>query len=134
MKKTLFLLFTSLFGIKYPGYTQDKTPPSFSELIAKEWKLQYYGDQGKKQPPSERQLENRMIFYKDNRVLSLEQGKQDHGVWQYDSTKKVLTITDNKTKGIVELQVMQLDSAQFVVGYKDPNGNLIEIHMLAVRQ
>lgn len=134
MKKTIFLLFASLLGIKSQGNAQDKTPASFNDLIAKEWKLAYYGDNGKKQPPSKEQADNRMTFYKDKRVLSVEQGKQDQGIWQYDSTTKVLTITDNKTKGILALQVMQLDQSKFVVGYKDPNGALVEIHMLAVRQ
>ncbi|TWV99903.1 hypothetical protein [Chitinophaga pinensis] len=134
MKKTFFLLFASILGIGSQGSAQDKTPLAFTDLIAKEWKLAYYGDNGKKQPPSKQQEDYRMTFFKDKRVLSVGQGKQDQGVWQYDSTTKVLTITDNKTKGILELQVMQLDSSQFVVGYKDPNGALVEIHMLAVRQ
>jgi hypothetical protein len=134
MKKTYLLLLASLFGITSQGYSQRNTTLPFTERIAKEWKLQYYGDNDKKQPPSKQQLEDRMTFYKDNRVLSVEQGKRAQGVWQYDSSKKLLTITDNQTREKQELQILQLDNEQFVVGYKDPAGTLIEIHMLAVRQ
>lgn len=130
MKKTILLL-ASLFGLT-ATYAQSKPDTSFSSRLSKEWKLRYYGDNGKKQPPSKQQLEDRMYFYKDNKVLSVVEGKKEYGVWHYDPTKKLLTITDNNTRKTTDLQVILLDNEQFVAGYKDPNGTVVEIHMLAV--
>lgn len=130
MKKTILLL-ASLFGLT-ATYAQRKSDTTFSNRLSREWKLQYYGDNGKKQPPSKQQLEDRMFFYKDYRVLSIAEGKKEYGVWQYDPTKKLLTITDNNTGKTTAFEVLLLNNEQFIAGYKDPNGTVLEIHMLAV--
>lgn len=134
MKKYFALLLVSLSGIVAPGYAQYDDPATFADMISKEWKLAFYGESGKKQVPSPKQQEDRMIFYKDNRVLSIENGKKEYGNWQYDPGKKLLTITDNQTREQTQFQVIKLNQAQFVVGYKDPEGILLEIHMLPVKK
>ncbi|SDG87465.1 lipocalin family protein [Chitinophaga filiformis] len=134
MKKYFALLLVSLSGIMTQSYAQYDDPATFADMISKEWKLQFYGESGKKQAPSSKQQEDRMIFYKDNRVLSIENGKKETGNWQYDPSKKLLTITDNQTREQTQFQVIKLNEAQFVVGYKDPEGVLLEIHMLPVKK
>jgi hypothetical protein len=134
MKKYFALLLASLSGIMMQSYAQYDDPSAFADMISKEWKLEFYGDKGKKQAPSSQQQEDRMIFYKDNRVLSIENGKKEDGNWQYDPNKKLLTITDNQTREQTRFQVIKLNQAQFVLGYKDPEGVLLEIHMLPVKK
>lgn len=134
MKRHFSLLFALLSGIMTQSYAQNNSPAAFSEMISKEWKLQFYGENDKRQAPSPEQQENRMIFYKDNRVLSIENGKKENSSWQYDSAKQLLTITNNRTKEQLLLQVIKLDQEQFVVGYKDPEGVLLKIHMLPVKK
>lgn len=133
MKRPFFLLLASLFSTVVQGFGQNKDT-SFTAMISKEWSLAFYGESGKKQSPSARQQEDRMIFYKDNRVLSIEKGKKEHGSWQYDPAKKLLMITDNQTREQTLYQVIKLEQDQFVLGYKDPGGVLLEIHMLPVKQ
>lgn len=134
MIRYFILLFALLSGTMAKSYAQNSSPAAFTDLISKEWKLQFYGENGKRQPPSPQQQEDRMIFYKDHRVLSIENGNKENGNWQYDSTKNQLTITDNQTREQILLQVIKLDQEQFVAGYKDPEGVLLEIHMLPVRK
>jgi hypothetical protein len=134
MKRHFSLLFALLSGIMAQSYAQNNNPAAFSDMISKEWKLQFYGETDKRQAPSPQQQEDRMIFYKDYRVLSIENGKKENGSWQYDSVKQLLTITDNQTREQLLLQVIKLDQEQFVVGYKDPAGVLLKIHMLPVKK
>jgi hypothetical protein len=134
MMKYFILLFALLSGIMAQGHAQNNTPAAFADMLSREWKLQYYGENGKKQPPSPQQQEDRMIFYKDNRVLSIENGKKEHGSWQYDPTKKLLTIIDNQTREQLLFQVIKLDQEGFVAGYQDPGGVLLQIHMLPVKK
>ncbi|SHN23361.1 hypothetical protein [Chitinophaga sp. CF418] len=133
MKRPFFLLLASLFSSMVQSHGQNKET-TFADMISKEWRLAYYGDNSKKQTPSAKQQEDRMIFYKDNRVLSIENGKKENGNWQYDPTKKLLTITDKQTREQTLYQVIKLDQDQFVVGYKDPEGVLLEIHMLPIKK
>ncbi len=133
MKRYFILLLTLLSGKTTQSYAQTN-PVAFTDMISKEWKLEFYGENGKRQPPSPQQQENRMIFYKDNRVLSIENGKKGPGSWQYDSTKKLLTIIDNQTGEQLLLQVIKLDQEQFVAGYQDPSGVVLEIHMQPVKK
>ncbi|MCF6406266.1 hypothetical protein L3C95_25450 [Chitinophaga filiformis] len=133
MKRPFLLLLTALFSSMVHSHGQNNDT-AFADMISKEWRLQFYGDNGKRQSPTARQQEGRMIFYKDNRVLSIENGKKENGSWQYDATKRLLTITDKQTREQTLYQVIKLDQDQFVVGYKDPAGVLLEIHMLPVKK
>jgi hypothetical protein len=134
MAKYFILLFALLSCTIAEGYAQSNNLVAFTDMISKEWKLEFYGENGKKQPPTPQQQEDRMIFYKDNRVLSIENGKKEQGNWQYDPTKKLLTITDKQTGEQLLLQVIKLDQERFVAGYQDPAGILLEIHMLPVKK
>lgn len=133
MERYFILLFVLLSGTITQSYAQNN-PLTFTDMISKEWKLEFYGENGKRQPPSTKQLEDRMIFYKDNRVLSIENGKKDPGSWLYDPTKKLLTIIDKQTGEQLLLQVIKLDQERFVAGYQDAAGVLLEIHMLPVKK
>jgi hypothetical protein len=132
MTKSLFILLISLSAFSIRLLAQEQ-PDSFTNLIVREWKLQFYGENGKKQSPSPQQEQDRMIFYKDHKVLSIEMGTKQQGIWQYDTIKKLLTITDNETTEKTTLQVLQLDQQRCVLGYKEnPSAPLLEVHLLPV--
>ncbi|MBW8687859.1 hypothetical protein [Chitinophaga rhizophila] len=128
------LLLAALFALPFQGRSQAIQSPSFNDMIAKTWKLEYYGDNGTKMPPSPEQKQDRMIFYKDYRVVSIEMGKTQQATWKYDTATKRLTVIDNQSKGKTDLQVLKLDQQRCVLSYKDPAGSELEIHMLAVEK
>ncbi|PWV47011.1 lipocalin family protein [Chitinophaga sp. S165] len=132
MNRYFILLIAMLSGKITQSYAQNNPVP-FTDMISKEWKLEFYGENGKKQPPSPQQQKSRMIFSKDNKVLSIENGKKEQGSWQYDSSKKLLTINKQTGEQLL-LQVIKLDQERFVAGYQDPAGVVLEIHMQSVRK
>lgn len=136
MKKSLLLgmMLIAVLSITNIGKAkgQDKNNKTFDELICKEWKLQFYEEQGKKIMPTPDHKEDRMIFYKDKKVKSIEIGDIQHGVWKYDATQSVLTVVDNDTKEKVVLKVIKIMDNECVLEFKDPDGSILKMHMLPV--
>src|SRR5689334_20918135 len=87
-----------------------QTTDSFDSLICKEWKLVSYEEQGEKFPPAPDQKNDRMIFYNDHKVKSIETGNIQNGIWQYDATKKTLSVVDNQTKEKATMKVLKITS------------------------
>lgn len=129
MKKSLFTLFSVLCGFIGSLSAQNLPADTFTLLVAREWKLAAYGDNNKKELPSGQQLQSRVTFFKDFRVLSTEDGRQEYGRWRYNRAANTITLIRQK-EGSVVLEIIKLDRTQFIVGYKDPAGAIIEIHML----
>jgi hypothetical protein len=109
-----------------------QTTDNFDSLICKEWKLVSYEEQGEKFPPAPDQKNDRMIFYNDHRVKSIETGNIQNGIWQYDATKKTLSVVDNQTKEKATMKVLKITSDECVLEYKDPEGNLLIMYMAPV--
>ena len=130
MKKIVVFVFM-LLCISKSNYAQ-----TFNELISKEWALEYYGENEEKQPPSPAQKEDRMIFYKDNKALSIEGGKTQEGSWKYDSTKKQLTIVEIATQEVWVMNIIKLTEEEFVLGFKDPEaeGKYLKMYMVPVKK
>lgn len=131
MRTYFILLCSSLSGIISHVFAQTGTS-TFTGMISKEWELASYGNNNRKQAPSPKQQEDRLIFYKDQRILCIEKGVKQSGSWEYDTALKQLTIRQPGSEPLL-LQVLQLDQERFTAGYKDPAGTLLEIHMLPVK-
>ncbi|NLU93234.1 hypothetical protein [Chitinophaga sp. Ak27] len=136
MKKLPLLgtILTALLFISKISSGQDKITKNFYELICKEWKLQSYEEKGKKFPPVPEQKGDKMIFYKDNKVKSIESGYIQNGIWKYEATKSILTVIDNDTKEKAIMKVIKLTNDECILEYKDPEGTLLKMHMLPVKK
>ncbi len=108
-------------------------PSEIDSLICKSWKFVAYEAEGEKIMASPDQKNDRMIFYFDNQVKSIEGKKIENGTWTYDSTKKILTVIDNQTKVKAIMKVLRLTKTQCILEYKDPNGIVLKIHMAPVK-
>jgi hypothetical protein len=103
-------------------------------LICKSWKFVSYEAEGEKIMARPDQKNDRMIFYFDHQVKSIEGKKIENGIWTYDSAKKTLTIIDNQTKVKAIMKVLKLTKTQCILEYKDPNGIVLKIHMAPVNK
>lgn len=105
---------------------------NIDSLLCKNWQLVSYEESGEKFPPSPEQKNDRMTFYFDHKVKSVETGNIQNGTWEYDSTKKLLTVIDNQTKEKAVLKVLKLTKTECVLEYKDPEGTMLKMHMAPV--
>jgi len=127
MKKTkLFILTLLLFAGQL---VLAQTDTNFEILISKEWKMDSYEVGEKKILPTEKQKSDRMIFYANHDVESIDSGRIDKGIWKYDSNTKTITMIDNATKTQMPFQIIKLTSSEFVVEIKNPNGAILKIYM-----
>ncbi|QEH42866.1 lipocalin family protein [Chitinophaga sp. XS-30] len=127
-----FIIYAALVPAA-PVCAQEKSDKTFKALICKEWKLKFYEEDGEKFPPAPDQSGDRMFFYQDNTVKSIEQKKIQHGTWAYDEVKKILTVVDNETKEKATLKVIALAPDKCVLDYKDPEGSVLRMHMVPVK-
>lgn len=74
-----------------------------------------------------------MIFYKNHKVKSIEGGVLQNGIWQYDSGKKVLIVTDNATKEKMILKVLKINQNLCVLEFKDPDGIVLKMQMVLAK-
>ncbi|HEY1164037.1 MAG TPA: hypothetical protein VGE90_02695 [Chitinophaga sp.] len=135
MKYLLSLTFviTALLGICKPVSAQEKTDSAFKSLICKEWKLLFYEEDGEKFPPAPEQRNDRMFFYPDYKVKSIEGKKIEHATWKYNAAAKTLIVTDNETKEKMTLKLISLTAQLWVMDYKDPEGAVVRMHMAPVK-
>ena len=101
-----FTIISILFLFSKIAFGQ--TNQNIDSLICKEWKLAYYEEGGEKFPPSKEQKNDRMIFYKDHKVKSIEAGNIQNGTWKYDEPTKTLIVVDNQTKERANLKVLKI--------------------------
>jgi len=91
-----------------------------------------YEEDGDKFPPAPNQKDNKMIFYNDQKVSSVEGNKIQNGVWKYIPNSKLLTITDTETGEIANMKVLKLTSKEMVLEYMDPDGNPLKMYSVRV--
>jgi hypothetical protein len=131
MKNSISIILIILL-IQFSKTALGQTTNSIDSLLCKEWKLVSYEEGGEKFPPSPEQKNDRMIFYSDHKVKSIETGNIQIGIWQYDATKKTLSVVANKTKEKAIMKVLKITKDECILEYKDPEGTLLKIHMVPV--
>jgi hypothetical protein len=124
--KQLLLSFV-LLTLTLQAFSQD-----FKGLITKEWKLDMYEESGEKFPPSPEQKDDRMIFFDDNTVKSIESKKTQNGIWEYNKGLKKLTITDTNSKRKNVFNVLKLSEKTCLLELVTPDGNL-KMYLAAVQ-
>jgi hypothetical protein len=132
MNRSLIVFF--LVGIWVPSYGQGTTIEDFDNLICKEWALKFYEQGSDKIPPSPEQKNDRMIFYPDHKVKSIEAGGIQNGVWEYSASKRLLTVVDNETKAKMNLIVIGLTQDECILEFTDPDGGKMKMHMIPVKK
>jgi hypothetical protein len=120
-------LLTVIIFAAMQSFAQDT---SFTALVSKAWKLDWYAQKDVKVLPDEAQRKGRMEFHKDHTVLSVEAGSEQPGTWAYDAPTKMLTITENSPQGKWKVKVLQLTDTVFEVEMNDPEKGLLKIHMV----
>ncbi len=127
MKQIILVLIILALDISYV-----KAQTTIDTLLCKEWKLKSYEESGKIFSPAPDQINNRMIFYFDHKVKSIETGNIQNGIWKYDSKAKMLMVVDNLTKEKVVLKVIRITKDECILEFKDPEGALLKMHMVSV--
>lgn len=116
--KRLLLSF-ALLTFSFQVFSQD-----FKDLITKEWRLEMYEESGEKFPPSPEQKNNKMVFFKDNTVKSIESKQTQNGIWKYDKNLKKLTIIDVDTKEKNTFTVLKISEKDCILELNTSEGNL----------
>jgi len=131
MKKvSLFIIIAFLTLFSKISFCQTNT--NINSLICQEWKLVFYEQNGEKFPPAPEQENSRMIFYLDHKVKSIEPDNIQNGVWKYNSTTQLLSITDNETAEIATMKVLKLTKKEIVLEYKAPDGIPLKMYLESV--
>ncbi len=99
-------------------------------LICKEWKLAFYEEEGEKFPPSPEYANDIMVFYPDYTVKSVETGKIQNGIWEYDPTEKLLSVVDDQTKEKAIMKVLKITKDECILEYEDPDGALLKMYLV----
>ncbi len=111
------------------SYTAKAQSTSVDSLLCKEWKLLAFEEGGEKIAARKDQEKDRMIFYMDHKVKSIETDNIQNGIWQYDASLKKLTVIDQATKAKMTLKIITLTNNLLIVEMKDPNGIPLKIYM-----
>jgi hypothetical protein len=135
MKYLLSLTFviTALLGICKPVSAQEKADSAFKSLICKEWKLLFYEEGGEKFPPAPDQRNDRMFFYPDYKVKSIEGKTIEYATWKYNEATKTMTVIVKETKEKSTLKLITLTAQKCVLDYIDPEGGVVRMHMVPAR-
>jgi len=119
-----------LFFLGKPVLAQQTN--SSNRLICKEWRLVSFEEDDGKFEPSPDQIGDRMKLELNHKVEYVEISKYYTGMWRYDPKSKVLTITNDHTKEKKSMKVIKLTNTDFVLEYKNEEGEPIKMYMAAV--
>lgn len=108
-----------------------QTPNTIDSLLCKEWKLVAFEEGGKKIPAQPEQKGDRMIFYFNHKVKSVDAGVNELGIWSYDAKSQMLTITDNESKEKMQLKVLKITAEECELSFKEDD-LVIKIYMAPV--
>jgi hypothetical protein len=124
-------LFVLAFFVSLAGKTNAQTPNNIDSLLCKEWKLVAFEEGGKKIPAQPEQKGDRMIFYFNHKVTSIDAGVNELGIWSYDAKSQMLTITDNESKDKMQLKVLKITAEECELSFKEDD-LVIKIYMAPV--
>ena len=102
---------------------------NIDSLLCKEWKFLAYEGDSEKITVTKEQEKDRVIFYFDHTVKSIEGGNIQHGIWNYDATQKKLTVVYHETKEKMVFKLITINKRSFIVEMKDLDGMVFKIHM-----
>ena len=108
--KFLGIVFLSTFCL----YCSKLTSKDKDALFCKKWKEISFEENGKKYNTPDNLTNNRIIFFPDHTVKSIQSDMSKIGVWSFDKKTKILTITDNETKFNIVFKVIEITEQQLI--------------------
>ena len=122
--KTLLINIFLLLTIITKGQTNN-----IDYLLCKEWKFLAYEGGSEKIAVTKEQEMDRVIFYFDHTIKSLEGGNIQHGIWNYDAPQKKLTVVYHETNETMVFKLITINKRSFIVEMTDLDGMIFKIHM-----
>ncbi len=124
------LLFTFLI-ILSSNFVKSQNFDKFEDYIVNEWILENYEINGTKFPPKSGHENDKMIFTKEYKSESINNGISQKGTWKFDKSKGVLLVIDEKNRFNMELKVISYSENNCILELENPENQKIKIFLKA---
>ena len=124
------LLFTFLI-ILSSNFVKSQDFEKFEDYIVNEWILENYEINGTKFPPKSGHENDKMIFTKEYKSESINNGISQKGTWKFDKSKGVLLVVDEKNRFNMELKVISYSENNCILELENPENQKIKIFLKA---
>jgi hypothetical protein len=103
----------------------------FEDYIVNEWILENYEINGTKFPPKSGHENDKMIFTKEYKSESINNGISQKGTWKFDKSKGILLVVDEKNRFNMELKVISYSENNCILELENPENQKIKIFLKA---
>ncbi len=124
------LLFTFLI-ILSSNFVKSQDFEKFEDYIVNEWILENYEINGTKFPPKSGHENDKMIFTKEYKSESINNGISQKGTWKFDKSKGVLLVVDEKNRFNMELKVISYSENNCILELENPENQKIKLFLKA---
>ncbi|WP_026724381.1 hypothetical protein [Flavobacterium sasangense] len=124
------LLFTFLI-ILSSNFVKSQNFDKFEDYIVNEWILENYEINGTKFPPKSGHENDKMIFTKEYKSESINNGISQKGTWKFDKSKGILLVVDEKNRFNMELKVISYSENNCILELENPENQKIKIFLKA---
>ena len=124
------LLFTFLI-ILSSNFVKSQDFEKFEDYIVNEWILENYEINGTKFPPKSGHENDKMIFTKEYKSESINNGISQKGTWKFDKSKGILLVVDEKNRFNMELKVISYSENNCILELENPENQKIKIFLKA---
>jgi len=124
------LLFTFLI-ILSSNFVKSQNFDKFEDYIVNEWILENYEINSTKFPPKSGHENDKMIFTKEYKSESINNGISQKGTWKFDKSKGVLLVIDEKNRFNMELKVISYSENNCILELENPENQKIKIFLKA---
>ena len=124
------LLFTFLI-ILSSNFVKSQNFDKFEDYIVNEWILENYEINGTKFPPKSGHENDKMIFTKEYKSESINNGISQKGTWKFDKSKGVLLVVDEKNRFNMELKVISYSENNCILELENPENQKIKLFLKA---
>lgn len=123
-------LFTFLI-ILSSNFVKSQNFDKFEDYIVNEWILENYEINGTKFPPKSGHENDKMIFTKEYKSESINNGISQKGTWKFDKLKGILLVVDEKNRFNMELKVISYSENNCILELENPENQKIKIFLKA---
>jgi len=123
-------LFTFLI-ILSSNFVKSQNFDKFEDYIVNEWILENYEINGSKFPPKSGHENDKMIFTKEYKSESINNGISQKGTWKFDKSKGILLVVDEKNRFNMELKVISYSENNCILELENPENQKIKIFLKA---
>ncbi|GAA4079000.1 hypothetical protein GCM10022389_26320 [Flavobacterium cheonanense] len=124
---TLFIFFL----ISIPNIAKSQNLENFEEYIVNEWSLEYYETGGAKFPPKSGHENDKMIFTKEHKSESINNGVSQVGTWEFDKENGILLVVEEKNEFKMKFKVISCTETNCVLELKNLQGQKIRAFLVA---